>query len=84
MTLISLFLRHFNGRQLASSLQYISFYSDFGTTFIGNSFISSVAPPWQVQPVPEPETWATAVALLLFGLWFWKQQRKGNAAIPQT
>jgi len=61
---------------LSSSLQYISFYSDFGTTFIGNSFISSVTPPWQVQPVPEPETWATATILLAGAGFAWARKRR--------
>ncbi len=48
---------------ISDSLQYISFYSGFGTGFIGNSFIEGLN-PYEVRPVPEPETWATAIVLL--------------------
>ena len=46
---------------------------------IGNSFISSSFSPWQVQPVPEPETWATA-ALLLIGGGIYLLRRKNKTA----
>ncbi len=48
---------------LSDSLPYISFYRGFGRGFIGNSFIEGIS-PYEIRPVPEPETWATAVALL--------------------
>jgi LPXTG-motif cell wall-anchored protein len=50
-----------------------------GASFIGNSFISSSFSPWQVQPVPEPETWATA-AILLIGSGIYLLRRKKQAA----
>jgi fibronectin-binding autotransporter adhesin len=63
---------------LSSSLQYISFYSGFGTGFIGSSFIEGLSSPWQVQPVPEPETWATAALLLIGGgIWMWRKRKVG-------
>ena len=62
---------------LSSSLQYISFYSDFGSSFIGNSFIEGLSSPWQVRPVPEPETWATAALLLIGGgIWMWRRRKE--------
>ena len=64
---------------LSSSLQYISFYSGFGTGFIGSSFIEGLSSPYQVRPVPEPETWATAALLLIGGgIWMWRKRRVGD------
>jgi autotransporter-associated beta strand protein len=80
-TLYSDHLYFTSDANLASSLEYISFYSDFGTTFIGNSFISSFSSPWQVQPVPEPETWATAALLLGgMGIAYLKRKRRNATA----
>ena len=66
-TLYSDHLYFTNNANVSDSLDYISFYSGWGTGLIGNSFISSISSPWQVQPVPEPETWATAALLLIGG-----------------
>jgi hypothetical protein len=68
-----------NNANVSDSLPYISFYSGWGTGLIGNSFISSSFTPWQVQPVPEPETWATA-ALLLIGGGIYLLRRKNKTA----
>jgi LPXTG-motif cell wall-anchored protein len=50
-----------------------------GASFIGNSFIESSISLWQVRPVPEPETWATA-AILLIGGGVYLLRRKKQAA----
>ena len=58
----------------------ISFYSGFGTGFIGSSFIEGLSSPWQVRPVPEPETWATAALLLIGGgIWMWRKRKAESA-----
>jgi fibronectin-binding autotransporter adhesin len=78
-TLYSDHLYFTNNANVSDSLPYISFYSGWGTGLIGNSFISSLSSPWQVQPVPEPETWATA-AILLIGSGIYLLRRKKQAA----
>ena len=78
-TLYSDHLYFTNNANVSDSLQYISFYSGWGTGLIGNSFISSSFSPWQVQPVPEPETWATAAILLVGGgTWLLRRKKAGN------
>ena len=65
---------------LSDSLQFISFYSDSGSSLIENSFMSSSGPPWQVQPFPEPETWVTALLLLGGGgFWLWRKTRAASS-----
>ncbi len=60
---------------LSDSLPYISFYSGFGTGFIGNSFIEGIN-PYEIRPVPEPETWATGILLVLgSSVWMWRKRR---------
>ena len=67
---------------LTNSLPYISFYSGWGTGFIGDSFVKDFTSLYEVRPVPEPETWATGLMLLLGGgAWMWRQRRAGK---PQT
>ena len=78
-TLYSDHLYFTNNANVSDSLPYISFYSGWGTGLIGNSFISSSFSSWQVQPVPEPETWATA-ALLLIGGGFYLLRKKNKTA----
>ncbi|MCX6973459.1 MAG: hypothetical protein NTZ94_04005, partial [Verrucomicrobia bacterium] len=51
----------------------VTFYSDFGTTSLGNGFFS--APELHSHIVPEPETYATA-ALLLIGLGIYAYRRR--------
>ncbi len=72
---------YFTGNaHLSDSLQYISFYSGFGTGFIGNSFIEGFSSPYQVRPVPEPETWFAAGLLLAFGaLHLLKKKRQADS-----
>ena len=70
------------GSGVTGNLDRISFYSDFGNYFLGNGYqIMGGDFANQVIPVPEPETWATAVLLLLAGSWFWKQQRKEKSPV---
>jgi autotransporter-associated beta strand protein len=72
---------YFNRTLTDSELGRISFYSDFGSGFLGNGFqIMSGGFANEVIPVPEPETWATAALLLLGGgAWMWRR-RKEKAA----
>ena len=67
-----------NTSGLDSYLDRISFYSgDFGQGFAGTAF--EIGFTGEIAPVPEPETWATAVLLLLGGgFWLWKQRRQGK------
>ena len=74
-TLYSDHLYFTNNANLSDSLPYISFYSGFGTGFIGNSFIEGIN-PYEIRPVPEPETWATAVALLAGAGIAWARTRR--------
>jgi autotransporter-associated beta strand protein len=62
------------------ALNNIRFYSGITeSSFLSTGFqIMSGSFQNEIIAVPEPETWATAVVLLLAGLWFWKQQRKGK------
>jgi autotransporter-associated beta strand protein len=63
---------------ITDSLPHIRFYSGTDeSSFIGNSFIeNSFGPsPYNVRPVPEPETYATA-ALLLLGLGIYAYRRR--------
>ena len=56
-----------------SELSRISFYSDFGNSFLGTGYQLSGSGFYdnQVIPVPEPEVWLTALLLLGSAL-FWK------------
>ena len=74
-TLYSDHLYFTSNANLSDSLPYISFYSGFGTGFIGNSFIEGIS-PYEIRPVPEPETWATAVALLAGAGIAWARNRR--------
>jgi autotransporter-associated beta strand protein len=63
-----------------TTLSNIRFYSDGGSSFIGNSFVeNSLSGPYQVRPVPEPETYATA-ALLLIGLGIYAYRRRQSTS----
>jgi len=58
---------------LDSYLNRISFYSgDFGQGFAGTAF--EIGFTGQIAPVPEPETWATAILLLAWAV-FWAHRR---------
>jgi hypothetical protein len=55
-----------NNSTLSSNLANISFYSDSGTTSIGSGFERGfTGGGTEIIAVPEPETYITAVALLL-------------------
>jgi hypothetical protein len=61
-----------------SQLNNISFYSDTGSSFIGTGFIRSTG---EIAAVPEPETYATALLLLLgLGLYFRRQKKSARLA----
>ena len=77
-TLYSDHLYFTSNANLSDSLPYISFYSGFGTGFIGNSFIEGIN-PYEIRPVPEPETWATAVFLLIGGGLYLLRRKKQTA-----
>jgi hypothetical protein len=63
----------FGGGLSDSELGRISFYSDFGSGFLGTGFELGNS---QVIPVPEPETWATGILLVLGGsVWLWRKRR---------
>ena len=76
-TLYSDYLYFVNTTDVTASLSRIKFYSDSGSSLIGSSFIeNSFGPsPYNVRPVPEPETYATA-ALLLLGLGIYAYRRR--------
>ena len=66
---------YFNGSTYVNeSLPRIQFYSDAGTTLIGDSFIRDFGVTNEVCPVPEPGVYVTG--LLLMGLMFYCQCRK--------
>ena len=58
-----------------AQLQQISFYSDFGNSFIGNAFISHNG---EITTIPEPQTIVVAIILLLglSGMWMARSERK--------
>jgi len=63
----------------AAELGNISFYSDFGNSFLGTGCQLSGSGFYngQIIPVPEPETYATGIILLLGGaVWMCKRKRK--------
>jgi hypothetical protein len=61
-----------------SELGRISFYSDFGNSFVGTGFDLGLSN--QIIPVPEPETWATGILLVLGGaVWIWRKRRNVTA-----
>ncbi|MFY9238813.1 MAG: autotransporter-associated beta strand repeat-containing protein, partial [Roseovarius sp.] len=68
---------YFNTSLSSSELQRISFYSDFGSSFVGTGFqFGAGLYQNEVIPVPEPETWATAALLLIGGgIWMWRKRR---------
>ncbi|MFM8982988.1 MAG: hypothetical protein ACKOLA_08795, partial [Spartobacteria bacterium] len=73
-----------NSANVDGSLAYISFYSGAGTgTFYNALNTSSFSPPeLYPTPVPEPETYATALLLLLgCGWWGFRRHRAGKAAV---
>jgi hypothetical protein len=65
----------------AENLAKISFYSGSGSGFIGTAFEQGFAisgfTGTQIIPVPEPETWVTAVLLLLgLGIYLRRQAKR--------
>ena len=65
---------YFNTSLSSSELQRISFYSDFGSSFVGTGFqFGAGFYQYEVIPVPEPEAWASAALLLIgVGVWMWR------------
>jgi hypothetical protein len=62
-----------------SDLSRLSFYSDYGNSFLGNGYQLKGSGFYnnQVIPVPEPETWATGALLLMAsGIWLWKSRKQ--------
>jgi autotransporter-associated beta strand protein len=62
-----------------AQLQQISFYSDFGNSFIGNAFISHTG---EITTVPEAQTIVAALLLLLGLCGRWMARSKGKQ--PQS
>jgi hypothetical protein len=72
-----------------ADLDRISFYSgNYGTdSFLGSGFELGFSSGFadQIIPVPEPETYATGLLLLLGGAWWmWKRNRKSEACSHGT
>jgi hypothetical protein len=70
--------RLYFGTGVAGELDQISFYSGFGTGFLGTGFDLGFQTGFgnQIIPVPEPETWATGILLVLGGaVWIWRKRR---------
>ena len=65
---------YFRNRNLSDSeLGRISFYSGFESGFLGTGFDLGFSN--QIIPVPEPETWATGILLVLGGaVWIWRKR----------
>ena len=59
-----------------AQLQQISFYSDFGNSFIGNAFISNTG---EIRTVPEAQTIVVATVLLLGGIAHFIKQRQSRS-----
>jgi autotransporter-associated beta strand protein len=61
---------------LDAYLNRISFYSDSGSSFAGTGFEQGFSGGGtEIIPVPEPETWATGILLLLSsGIWLWRKR----------
>jgi autotransporter-associated beta strand protein len=74
------------------ALAKIYFYTGPGDSFLGSGFDLGLkatgfdpAMGHQIIPVPEPETYATGLLLLLGGAWWmWKQKRKSEACSHGT
>jgi hypothetical protein len=70
--------RLYFGTGVAGELDQISFYSGFGTGFLGTGFDLGFQTGFgnQIIPVPEPETWATGILLVLgSAVWLWRKRR---------
>jgi autotransporter-associated beta strand protein len=69
-------------------LNRISFYSgNYGTdSFLGTGFELAFSSGYenQIIPVPEPETWATGILLVLGGAWWMWRNRKAEVAGRQA
>ena len=59
-----------------NELNRISFYSGISSSsFVGTGFQLSGSFNQQIIPVPEPETWATGILLLVSsGIWLWRKR----------
>jgi hypothetical protein len=66
---------YFNRALSGSELEKISFYSDFGSSFVGNGFqLMAGTYQYEVIPVPEPETWVAALILLAGAGFAWSKK----------
>jgi autotransporter-associated beta strand protein len=63
---------------LDAYLGRISFYSDSGSSFAGTGFEQAfTGGGTEIIPVPEPETWATGILLVLSsGMWLWRKRKQ--------
>ena len=64
-----------------SELNRISFYSGIASSsFVGTGFqLSGGSFNQQIIPVPEPETWATGILLVLSsGVWLWRRRKHAS------
>ena len=74
---------------LTNYLNRISFYSDSGSSFVGNAFEQSFTQPGfatgtEIIAVPETETYITAVILLLgFGIYQLRLARQGQGLLSR-
>jgi autotransporter-associated beta strand protein len=61
---------------LGAYLDRISFYSDNGSSFAGTGFEEGFSGGGtEIIAVPEPETWATGILLVLAsGIWLWRKR----------
>ena len=61
---------------LGDYLDRISFYSDNGSSFAGTAFEQGFSGGGtEIIAVPEPETWATGILLVLSsGIWLWRKR----------
>ncbi len=73
---------YFNRALGSGELDRISFYSDFGSSFVGTGFQLGLGSGFQYQviPVPEPETWLAAALLLAGAGVAWARGRRREAA----
>ncbi len=75
---------YFNRALGSGELDRISFYSDFGSSFVGTGFQLGLGSGFQYEviPVPEPETWLAAALLLISGgIWLVRTRLNPTGAV---